>query len=360
MTCAALVALSVVPSLPSSGAARGSDPRLPSVGVQFHGTWAYDSKAERVEVLEKLRAAGVRWVRIDLSWERLQRGGRNERHRRYLARADQSINLAHRKGFKVMVTYWGTPGWANGGKEPSSPPRRMRTFRDAARWVADRYRGKVQAWEIWNEPNHPEFWKGTMRQYVRVLRAGYRGVKEGAPGTTVTSGGTSFNDYEWLQRFYAKDPQRWFDVLVTNPYMSPADLEPETPDNGTIWTIAAVRKVRRLMVDNGDRDKRIWFGEFGWSSHPNDGTEENWQKGVTLEEQADYLVRALRYIGCNFPYVRRAVWYAEKNRPDPGSADKGEQQRANYGLLTYELEPKPAYDALANVLAGPRRLDCSD
>jgi hypothetical protein len=97
------------------------------------------------------------------------------------------------------------------------------------------------------------------------------------------------------------------------------------------------------MRSFGDGDKPIWFTEFGWSSHRNDGGEENWELGVSLRRQARYAVRAFRYVAGQFPYVPVMIWYNERNRTT------GAPQLDNYGLLERDLTPKPVYRALADL-----------
>jgi len=42
----------------------------PGIGVQFHGMWSSYTDAQRILVLDKLKAAGIKTVRIDVSWTR--------------------------------------------------------------------------------------------------------------------------------------------------------------------------------------------------------------------------------------------------------------------------------------------------
>jgi hypothetical protein len=137
-----------------------------------------------------------------------------------------------------------------------------------------------------------------------------------------------------------------FDVMATHPYMGVADAPPETPDDGSIWTISHVAAVHDLMVRNGDGSKPIWFTEFGWSSHDNWAGIENWNRGVTPDQQADYFVRTIKYVATNYPYVTNLFWYEERNNTS------GNIQLDNYGLMTHDLVAKPAYDSIKSFLTG--------
>jgi cell division septation protein DedD len=135
--------------------------------------------------------------------------------------------------------------------------------------------------------------------------------------------------------------------MATHPYMAIADQAPETPDNGTKYVLTHVAAVRRLMDAKGDAGKKIWFTEFGWSSHGNTGLDlscgcNNWLRGVSEATQGEYLVRTLKLIQAQFPYVTHAFWYNERNRTQPTNGDWGDLHNANYGLLHNDLTPKPA------------------
>jgi hypothetical protein len=325
----------------------GASVGLPAMGVQFHALWSDYTDLEREVVLDKLAAAGVKWVRIDLGWQTLQPLGPDSYSQWYLDRADRTIDMARARGISVLATLWTTPSWANGGAGRHVPPTDVGDFARAARWTAEYFNGRVGAWEVWNEPNHSSFWAGTAADYTRLLKAAYPAFKAGAPTTPVVLGGPSYNHTGWLQEVYEAGAQGAFDIMATHPYQGIADTPPEAPDDGTVWRLSHVAAVHALMERYGDGNKDIWFTEFGWSSHANTGAEKNWQIGVTEQQQADYLVRTIKYLGANFPYVTNIFWYTERNR------DSGNMQLDNYGLLNRDLSEKPAYTALRDFLTAP-------
>ena len=320
---------------------------LPAVGVQFHALWSDYTDQQRVVVLDKLAAAGVKWVRIDLGWQSLQEVGANTYSQWYVDRADRTIDMAKARGISVLATLWATPDWANGAAGRHVPPTDVADYARVARWAAEHFNGRVGAWEVWNEPNHPSFWSGTAADYTKLLKAAYPAFKAGAPTTPVVLGAPCYNDTDWLQEMYAAGGQGSFDIMATHPYQGVSDTAPEAPDDGTVWRLSHVAAVRALMEEHGDGDKKIWFTEFGWSSHPNTGAEKSWAIGVTEQQQADYLVRTIKYLADNFPYVTNVFWYTERNR------ESGKVHLDNYGLLNRDLTDKPAYTALKDLLTGP-------
>jgi hypothetical protein len=292
-----------------------------------------------------MAAAGVKWVRIDMGWASLQ-GARDTYSQWYVDMVDRTVDAARARGIRVLGTLWMTPSWANGGAGAIAPPTNAADYATALGWAAKHWQGRVDAWEVWNEPNLSSFWGGTTAQYVQLLKAAYPAVKANDPGALVVLGGPSENDTSWLASAYAAGMRGSFDVLSTHPYMGMADAPPEQPDDGSIWTISHVAAVHNMMVANGDGSKPIWFTEFGWSSHDNWAGVENWNRGVTAQQQGDYFVRAVKYIAANYPYVTNVFWYEERNNAS------GNVQLDNYGLLNRDLTPKPAYTAIKTYLGG--------
>ena len=82
----------------------------------------------------------------------------------------------------------------------------------------------------------------------------------------------------------------------------------------------------------------ILSGEWGYSTHAH---------GVSLETQAAYAVR--QQLSNLLNGVPLSIWYDWKN--DGQDANENEQ---NFGTVTNDLQPKPAYIALRNMV---RELD---
>jgi hypothetical protein len=323
-------------STPISGSAYG--PRLagePQLGVQVHAAWSTMTPSQLNTIYGDLAAAGVQWVRIDLGWASFEGSGPGQISSSYTQIADNAVNSARTHGLQVLAMLWSSPGWANGGQGTNVAPTNPSDYANFARWAAQHFAGRVAAWEVWNEENNPSIWAGTdPAAYTALAKAAYPAIKAGDPSTTVVLGGTSYNDTAYLSALYTDGIRGSFDVLSTHPYQGVANAAPETPDNGTEWTLAHVGAVHGVMVANGDGNKPIWFTEFGWSNHTNAAGTPNWQLGVTDPQQGDYLVRTLRWLASNAPYVTRAFWYEAVDETNT------DIQNANYGLLTSGLTPK--------------------
>lgn len=316
------------------------------LGVQFHGTWSDYDDTTRGLVLDKIKASGATWVRIDVGWGMIQPEPGSYDLDWGVPRVDRVIGQADARGLKVLVMFWMTPSWANDGEGTRTAPDDAQDYANAIGWAANRWGGKVDAWEVWNEPNSDSFLTGAdPTTYVRLLCPAYRAVHANDTDSRVVFGGVMYNDDDWIRSAYAAGAKGCFDVMATHPYLGPSDAPPETPDDGHIWTLRHVRAVRNVMLANGDSSP-IWATEFGWSSHANSGGEEPWERGVTEARQADYAVRALRLFESDYPYVTKAFWYNERAK------DTGDAHQDGYGMLRHTGAAKPVFYAFRNHLLG--------
>ncbi len=269
-------------------------------------------------MLNRLQAAGVTWVRIDTAWNGIEGAYKGERNTWHIGMVDFCVNEARARGMKVLITLWLTPGWANGGQSDKVPPTNPQDYADFARWAAQYWRGRVDAWEVWNEPDQQNFFNGTQARYVQLLNAAYPGFKAGDPSAEVVLAGPSSNDDGWMRQVYALGGRNSFDVLATHPYQGMGDYPPEyrEANGGTYrWWFTHLPVVRQVMIENGDAAKPIWFTEFGWSAHANWPGIQNWERGVTQAQQADFLIRAIQYTQTNYTYVPVMFWYKERAKP---------------------------------------------
>jgi hypothetical protein len=320
------------------------------VGVQFQGTWSTYTDAQRAELLDKLVAMGIRTVRIGISWAMIQpdaptAGDPGWNWTWGIPRVDRVIAMARARGLVVHATFGRTPSWANGGKGETTAPANLADWRRAVAFVAHRYAGKVSSWEIWNEPNLPKFLTGASpTTYTRLLCSAYPIIHRQSPATPVVFGGVSGNDWQFISDAYQAGAKGCFDVLAVHPYQR-WGYAPGAPAPGPEpWYFSNVTLVRGVERDNDDL-KPIWFTELGWSTHANTAQLPEYQRGVTEQTQARYLVRALQLTRQRYPYVARVYIY--QARDETGFTIENN----NFGLFTTTLQPKPAVAAVRRYLA---------
>lgn len=320
-------------------AARPRPPRRPpdgALGFQLsahHGTDA----ARAVRVMKRLRAAGSRWVRVDVGWSTLEPDGPGPFAPWYAELIDDVLAGARANGLQVILSFWQTPAWASASGSLYAPPTDPQDYARALGRAAERWRDQVAAWEIWNEPNFDGFFAGAdPATYTRMLCAAYPAVKryDDAP---VLFGGLMYNDDAWLGRAYRAGAKGCFDALATHPYVGPSDAAPDTPSVGAVWRLTHTPAMRAVMDEWGDRRKAIWVTELGWSTGT-DNEGNPWDRPVTPRQQARYLRQAVQLIRDRYPYVGPIIWYRDVDGRSASYQD-------GFGLLTVRLQPKPALRA---------------
>lgn len=227
--------------------------------------------AGRVDTLQGL---GVDVVRYTVEWREIEprRGTYDWRS------ADAVLGALHRGGIAPVVTLWGSPGWANGGRTANWAPTSGSSFAAFARAAARRY-PYITRWLVWNEPNKRTFLRPTSASvYVqRLLNPAYAAIHAvnhrakvagGVTGPIAGYGGISPVDFiKGMARSHAR-----LDVYAHNPY--PSRPKTETPLSGgcercSTITMATLDKLLR-WVGKEWPGKRIWLTEFGYQTNPPD------------------------------------------------------------------------------------------
>ena len=119
----------------------------------------------------------------------------------------------------------------------------------------------IHAWQVWNEPNIPNFWRSGVdaRAYVALLRAAAAAIRSADPGAEVVAAGlpnsklgVPFLDY--LEAMYRAGARGLFDTLALHPY-----------SRDVAGLLRLAERARALMNRRHDRS-RLWITELGWST----------------------------------------------------------------------------------------------
>ena len=303
-----------------------NDP-APSSGVRFgmaaHLMW--QSLSETNADLDRMKAAGMNYVRFDTSWRNSEP---SKGSYMYLDKLDQVISAVQSRGMSLTITVIETPSWANGGKGMFAPPTNPADYAHFVGMLAHRYAGRSgMVWEIWNEENDPHFWTTgpSVAQYTAMLKAAYSAIKAGDPDATVVTGGILFNDMNFLEGIYANGGGSSFDGLAIHPY-SLAYAPGSTTDSYFSFKTSVPQFTAKLAA-HGQASKPIWLTEMGW------GTDR-----VSDATRATYLQQAVP-IARAWPNVRGM-----------GAYTIHQSQFPTYGLLTTSNQPTQSWNAYAAAL----------
>jgi len=343
--------------------------------------------------LGALDDAGWRILRTDFTWATIEPRPGELDYTGYddlVARAQ-----AHHVGFLGILDY-GNP-WASSIGTPGDdhyPPDDPRTFARFAEETARRYRGRVAAWEIWNEPNNglSGFWKPRPDPagWAHLAAVAAPRIRDGDPRARVITGGLAptldlisyREDWGFLRLAVAAEPGLLglFDAGAIHPYTFLQAPPPEIDSNPLGPSVQHQIEHFRMLLDDlavrptqplagaptdaaiGAGESRrirpsltakpslpIWVTEIGWHTAPDSGTP-GFPPGVSELDQARFLVRST--VLALAERAELVCWYTLS---DYANAEHNKEDA--FGLLHYQaapspgaLDPKPAYGA-ATVLA---------
>jgi polysaccharide biosynthesis protein PslG len=232
-------------------------------------------------------------------------------------RADQVVDEIESKGLKLVIRLTDTPEWARTSVEGEkgvdfvdAPPDNLEDFATYCGTVAARYKGRVAAYQIWNEPNLAREWGNrppNAAEYTALLKGCSDAIHAADPDAIRISAGlaptatydtTALPDDVYFQAMYDAGFQQYVDAVGMHaPGFSSPDLSLEQADQQGIahWaTFRRVEDLRRIMVANGDAAHQVAILEFGWTTDPRPDSDYHWF-AVTEEEQAHNLVAAYQY-----------------------------------------------------------------
>jgi len=146
-------------------------------GVVTDLSWGI-SNADKQRTATAMTDAGVRWTRIGLGWRNLE-PSKGSYSSYWLADQDAAVQAASDAGVKVILNVLESPQWASGSTNKYAAPKNPQDLANFMTFIANRYKGKVAAYEIWNEENGSRFWPSgpNAGAYTQMLKASYPAIK---------------------------------------------------------------------------------------------------------------------------------------------------------------------------------------
>lgn len=341
---------------------------LPGAFYSVRGGLSDDYPSTLLDVAARARgnfavavAAGAPVFRFGLSWLQVeQNAASDDVALRDWSAYDAVVAEAARCGV-VLIPYVCYTPFMHARNASSldywrEPPRDVAAF---ARFVSDaaaRYRdsGVVASWELWNEPDNTDFWRGTAAEYAQLTAAGAEAVRRSDPRALVVLGGlangrSAFFDEVWTVLTNATsaaatvsaagDTRGVVDVVNVHGYFETwADDRAETYEHRLRDLYAIVHPVTDL-----------WMAEFGYSAARTTARAvSDWASAVYVyEHTAAFQAGALFRHHVIVAATGRAsltTWY--RVRDLAGDAVIGDDNNRHFGVLDVHGARKPAFYAL--------------
>ena len=279
--------------------------------------------------------------------------------------ADRILSTAEQRDLNIIARLGKVPRWARhrdidqaDETAHDTPPANLDAWSAYCFTVAQRYRGKIAAYQIWNEPNLSREWgnqQPSAAAYVELLAACSQAIRQADPAAIIISAGlaptgtynsSAVPDDIFLDHMYRQGFQQYVDVVgVHAPGFAAPEIGPDDDEATQRWfTFRRVEDLRKIMLRYNDAQRQMAIMEFGYTTDALDPTY-SWY-GVTEAEQADFLYRAYEYAIANWrPWIGlMTLIYL----PDPNWRREDEE----YWWSVIEPDsgkPRPAYIKLANM-----------
>jgi hypothetical protein len=214
-------------------------------------------------------APGFLWPQVDFGAFRTWDSGdiwahiEPQRGVYHWADLDRDVQQAAAHHSQFMLTLGQTPVWASAdptkpsvyGNGLGAPPKDIGDWKAFVRAAATRYKGRIQAYEVWNEPDQ-NFYTGTPAQLVLLENATAEVVKQTDPSALVVapavSGGNSAPALKWYDDYLSAGGGRAADVIAYHLYNDQAETDAQ-----------AMAAFRGVLKAHGLDRKPVWNTESG-------------------------------------------------------------------------------------------------
>ena len=296
----------------SAGAANSTQ-----FGTHLDATNVY-YQSDRANAIARAKQINVQIARNTVWWNNVQ----TYRGRDNWGVIEAAVDEQRAAGIEPLVTLVGSPAWANGADpnqfeffyqipgDPGAFSYWVGEYASFAASAAQRLKGRVTKWELWNEENEHFTWQPFPNpdQYAAWYRAVYQAIKSVDPSAEISIGGLTglaasgpndYNGLQFLQELYNRGV--YPDFVAIHPYTS----SNQAPDQFYQWqnNFTDIGRIHDEMAANGQGDKPLWLTEWGWETSV-----------VGESAQAAYVERALNMIRSDYPYVTVSTYFLQSDQ----------------------------------------------
>ena len=295
------VAAAAMLAVPASASA-AVDPEMFGLHVQSLGQGVGPSVSVKAV---RLWDSGTRWDQIEK-----KRGKYNWKA------LDNAVDAAGRAGAtEILYVLGSTPKWAASkfsstdlyGRGTSSLPKKSSYYLDYAKAVAKRYKGRITAYQIWNEANTRSFYNGgtydgwiKLAALTKKASTAIRGVDPGAKIVAASSTVIPTPLFQTESFFFRylrelKRQKAKIDAISVHLY-------PVNPRQGPDARVASIQAVRKVM-------RKVGINKPLWDTEVNYGDRRNPAKKVVPQPQkaAEYVSRT--FLDSARYGISRTFWY---------------------------------------------------
>jgi hypothetical protein len=234
---------------------------------------------------DKVAELGVKWIRIQSGWARTEK----EKGIYDFEWLDSIVDNLLERGLEPWVCLcYGNELYTPKAREvfgavgcpPIHTEEEKTAWHDYVKTLIARYKGKIQWYEVWNEPDGLWCWKhgANGKEYGEFVKATACAAKAGNADAKIIGGSTCIRSIEWLNDVFSTGAGASMDALTYHAY---------TPDEASSFN--RVRALKGLCHAHNPA-MEIIQGETGCQSR-HDGAGALRGAAWTPERQAKFMAR---------------------------------------------------------------------
>jgi hypothetical protein len=332
-----------------------SDIPIDFMGMVHAGSRLNES-ADEYALLDDL---GVEWMLTDFSWNVIEPSDNDWKWDRF----DDYVAGAEPHGKKILAILDYDVKWIHDSSHNTAndrftdgvehryiAPNEVPYFCDYVKETVKHYKGKVDAWCIWNEPNlNPRFWRGTMEEFFYLTTEAAKAIREVDPEAFIIGGALNIlANEDWVRGLFTSGAMEQIDAVAYHPYMT-----------GAGPTANVFKTFKKNVSEYGFEDK-IWVTEVGYPTYETPPRPSG-RYGTDIHEDKmpETVMQTIVLLTANG--AQRIFWY---HLFDPSSQNNGDSEDW-FGLIKNDFTWKKgavAYQLAAKNIPGttcktPERYD---
>jgi hypothetical protein len=347
--------------------------RTMEIGIQDDAVFVNQVGYPRQAAFDRAEEIGVTKIRANILWSRVMAGNQaNQRTKPSKPQYDLTlfgalVDEARERGFEVELTLTGpAPRWATGDKKKAS--NKNPSAKEYARFASDvakHFKGRVERYSIWNEPNWYSWLnpaKTGAKQYRALYTGAYSAIKRADPKAKVVFGelapqarpGASYAPLRFMRDVLCVDT-KWkkrkgcgtvkADAVSLHPYdyRHKPTYKDVPKDDVTIGTVSRLtnaltrfRKAKALTTARG-KEPAVHLTEFAYFA--------NGSLAFPRTTRAKYITQAFELARKN-PKVAELLYFGLLQDPD---------KQWNTGLLRPDGQPDDSFTSLKAWVEKQRR-----
>ena len=279
----------------------------------------------------------VKWTRRSYDWNSIERQKGNFDFSRY----EIHVDSARKAGLKIIATLAYENAWlfSEGEHKRYISQENIPHFLRYIEEMHHQFQGRVDVWNIWNEPNHKRFWNGPNKDYYELSRQTALKIRELDPEAYIVGGSFVRAPRRFIKKMHRAGALENLDGLAFHPYaMHPAG------------SMRITEKFMRILSDVNFTGS-VWITEIG---NPTGG---RYPHKVSIENLPLSVAKSMT--GAAARDVRALLWYQlfDRYNKDEVPPESMKNSENFFGLAYPDFSRKSgawAYELCARYLPGSR------